>query len=117
MAMHNKLGSEGEELAAAWLVEKGYRILFRNWRFSYYEIDIIAVKGKVLHIIEIKTRNASRFGFPEESVTKKKFRHLQKAADEFLFRHPGYRWIQYDILSITMGRGKKEYFLLEDVFL
>ena len=116
--MHNKLGSEGEELASAWLVEKGYRILFRNWRYSYYEIDIVAVKGKVLHIIEIKTRNESHFGFPEDSVTRKKFRHLQKAADEFLFRHPGYRWIQFDILSITIRKGKgAEYFLLEDIFL
>lgn len=118
MASHNNLGTAGEDLAAAWLQEKGYEILHRNWRHSHYEIDMIAVKKGRLHIIEIKTRNDSPYGYPEDSVTKKKFKHLQRAADEFLFRNPGYQWIQYDVLSITLFKNKEpEYFLLEDVFL
>lgn len=118
MASHNKLGEEGELLGEAWLREKGYTILHRNWRHKQYEIDIVAVKNKKLHIIEIKTRNASPFGHPEDSVTKKKFRSLKRAADEFLFLNPGYPWIQYDILSITLYDGEEPaYFLLEDVFL
>jgi putative endonuclease len=118
MASHNTLGADGENLAADWLKEKGYGILHRNWRHSYYEIDIIALKNKMLHIIEVKCRNSSPFGFPEDSVTKKKFKHLQRAADQFLFLNPGYKWIQYDILSITQYKNKEpEFFLLEDVFL
>lgn len=118
MAIHNDLGAEGEKLAEAWLKERGFRILYRNWRFSYYEIDIIAVKGVVLHIIEVKSRKESRFGFPEDSVTKKKFKSLQKAADEFLFQHPGYKWIQYDVLSIVIYKNRQpDFFLLEDVYL
>lgn len=118
MASHNTVGLDGENLAANWLKEKGYEIMHRNWRHSYYEIDIIALKNKILHFIEVKCRNASPFGFPEDSVTKKKFNHLKRAADEFLFINPGHRWIQYDILSITLHKNKEpEYFLLEDVFL
>lgn len=118
MASHNELGQQGEELAEAWLKEKGYEILHRNWRHSHYEIDIVALKNKMLHIVEVKARWASPFGFPEDSVTKKKFKNLQKAADEFLFLNPGHKWIQYDILSITLHKNKKpEYFLIEDVFL
>ena len=118
MASHNELGKEGEELAAKWLMEKGYEIIHRNWRHSYYEIDIVATKGKFLHFVEVKARNFSRFGYPEDSVTKKKFKRLQKAADEYLFLNPGHEWIQYDILSITIFRDKEaEYFLIEDVFL
>lgn len=118
MASHNKLGIEGENLAENWLKEKGYEILHRNWRHSHYEIDIVALKNKMLHIVEVKTRWSSRFGFPEDSVTKKKFKNLQKAADEFLFLNPGYKWIQYCILSITLHKNKEpEYFLIEDVFL
>lgn len=118
MASHNKLGIEGENLAENWLKEKGYEILYRNWRHSHYEIDIVALKNKMLHIVEVKTRWSSHFGFPEESVTKKKFKNLQKAADEFLFLNPGYKWIQYSILSITLHKNKEpEYFLIEDVFL
>ncbi len=118
MAQHNTVGTDGENLAAAWLTEKGYDILHRNWRHSYFEIDIIAKKNKMLHFIEVKCRNDSPFGFPEDSVTRKKFKHLKRAADEYLFLNPGNPWIQYDILSITLYKEKEpEYFLLEDVFL
>ena len=118
MALHNELGNDGEKLAEGWLKEKGYSILHRNWRYSHYEIDILALKNNILHIIEVKSRNSALFGYPEESVTKRKFKNLQRAADEFLFRNPGYKWIQYDILAITLYKNKEpEFFLLEDVFL
>lgn len=118
MASHNKFGADGENLAAGWLKEKGYEILYRNWRYKYYEIDIVALKDRMLHFIEVKSRNESSFGFPEDSVTKKKFKNLQKAADEFLFLNPGHKWIQYDVLSITVYKNREpEFFLLEDVFL
>ncbi|MBL7725702.1 MAG: YraN family protein [Chitinophagaceae bacterium] len=118
MALHNELGKEGEEMAAKWLITKGYTILQRNWRHSYHELDIVASKGKFLHFVEVKARKASPFGNPEDSVTKKKFKNLQKAADEYLFLNPGHKWIQYDILSITLhSNGETEYFLIEDVFL
>lgn len=118
MALHNNLGADGENLAAEWLKEKGYEILYRNWRHSYYEIDIIAFKTKMLHFIEVKCRNNSPFGNPEDSVTKKKFRNLKRAADEFLFLNPGHKWIQYDIIAVTLYKDKEpEFFLLEDVFL
>jgi putative endonuclease len=118
MALHNNLGADGENLAAEWLKEKGYEILYRNWRHSHYEIDIIALKTKMLHFIEVKCRNNSPFGNPEDSVTKKKFRNLKKAADEFLFLNHGHKWIQYDIIAVTLYKDKEpEFFLLEDVFL
>lgn len=117
MASHNELGKEGEELASKWLSEQGYTILHTNWRHSHYEIDIVATKGKFLHFVEVKARNASSFGYPEDSVTKKKFKNLQKAADEYLFLNPGHQWIQYDVLSITLIGKEAEYFLIEDIFL
>ena len=118
MASHNELGKEGEQLAVQWLRENGYEILRCNWRHSYYEIDIVAAKGKFLHFVEVKARNFSPFGYPEDSVTRKKFKNLQKAADEYLFLNPGHQWIQYDILSITLYRDREaEYFFIEDVFL
>lgn len=118
MAGHNDVGIAGENLAAAWLIQQGYTIVQRNWRQSFYEIDIIAVKGNTLHFIEVKARNESRVGHPEDNVTRKKFRHLKRAADAYLHRHPGYRWIQYDIIAITFRRHEEPaIFLLEDVFL
>jgi len=118
MASHNKLGVEGEKMAEQWLKTKGYDILHRNWRYSYYEIDIIAMKNNVLCFVEVKARKSSSFGFPEESVTRKKFKRLQRAADEYLYRHPGHKWIQFHIFAITLYPDREpEYFLLEDVFL
>jgi len=118
MATHNELGKQGEEMALAWLVEKGYKILHCNWRYLKYEIDIIATKEDKLHIVEVKTLHYPAIGNPEDSVTKKKFRFIANAADEFLFRHPGYRHIQFNVLSITLFNNKKpEFFLIEDVFL
>ena len=118
MASHNELGKEAEQLAEDWLKEKGYSILHRNWRHSHYEIDIIAAKNNILHIIEVKARRSSAFGNPEESVTKKKFKNLQKAADEFLFLNPEFKFIQFSILSIILPKNKDpEFFFLEDVFL
>jgi putative endonuclease len=99
MAEHNVLGKLGEELAGAFLTERGYAILHRNWRHGRYQIDIIVLKGKVLHFVEVKTRASNVYGFPEENVTKKKIRHLLLAADEFL--HPDYHHIQFDVLAIN----------------
>ena len=118
MASHNDLGKAGEEMAVRWLRGKNYEILHCNWKYSRFEIDIIAEKDSFLHFIEVKARNFSPFGHPEESVTKRKFKNLQRAADEYLFLNPGRKWIQYDILSITLFQDKEpEYFLIEDVFL
>jgi len=118
MAEHNTLGQEAEEMAVKWLTENGYEILHRNWRHKQFEIDIIALKDKFLHIVEVKARNFSPFGYPEDSVRKKKFKNLQRATDEFLYLNPGHKWIQYNVLAITLFRDKEpEFFMLEDVFL
>ena len=118
MALHNEFGKEAEQMAVNYLVESGYEILHCNWRYSRYEIDIIAKKNELLRIIEVKALKTSALRHPEESVTKKKFKYLRKAADEFLFQNQQYRHIQFDILSIVLNPGKEpEFFLIEDVFL
>ena len=118
MAVHNVFGKEGEDLAVAFLAEKGYQILYRNWRHSYFEIDIISTKNDVLHFVEVKIRSSRLYGMPEDSVTRKKFKKLLAAADEFLHLNPIYRHVQYDVLAIIKCKNEPiEYFLLEDVYL
>lgn len=118
MAEHNVLGKLGEQLAEAYLKDRDYAILHRNWRYGRNEIDLIALRGSVLHFVEVKTRASNLYGFPEENVTRKKILNLFKVADEFLYRHPQYKEIQFDILSINKyGDEPAEYFLLEDVYL
>jgi len=118
MASHNRLGKEAEQMAVNYLTTKGYQILHCNWRYSRYEIDIIAIKNDLLRIIEVKSLKSAEVRYPEESVTKKKFKYLLKAADEFLFQNHQYRHVQFDVLSIVLNReNEPEYFLIEDVFL
>lgn len=117
MALHNELGKAGEQLAAGYLIAQGFSILYMNWRHYRHEIDIIAVKERVLHFIEVKTRRSIRFGLPEADVDARKLRCLIQAGEEFLLRHPGWKRIQFDVLSITICNDTAEYFLIEDVYL
>lgn len=118
MAQHNDFGKEGEALALEFLRKNDFEILHCNWRYSRYEIDIIAKKHGLLHIMEVKSRHHFPGTFPEESVTKKKFNFLKKAAEEFLYMHPEYKDIRFNILSITLFKDKApEFFLIQDVFI
>ena len=118
MASHNDLGKHGEELAALYLAEAQFTIMFKNWRHSYYEIDIICSRNDVLHFIEIKTRRSLTFGFPELAVDEKKLEKLMIAAEEFLHQHPSWERVQYDILSIYIAKDKRpEFLFIEDVAL
>ena len=116
MAKHLETGRQGEELAVEWLLAQGFAILHRNWKYSYFELDVIASKDSILHFIELKARTTDTFGYPEEGVTAKKLERLMNAGEEFLYQHPEWNRIQYNILSIRLHRYKApEYFFLEDV--
>jgi putative endonuclease len=118
MAAHNDLGKYGEGLAKDYLVKAGFSVLYCNWTHPPYEIDMIASKADKLHFIEVKTRRSRAYGFPEESVNKKKFLRLQKAAEQFLYKYPQWKWVQYDVLSIFIDKNNKaDYFFIEDVYL
>ena len=117
MDLHNQFGKEAEDVAVKFFIDHGYEILSRNWRHPPYEIDIIATKNEMLHIIEVKARRTAVHGYPEESVSKKKIRGIMIAADEFLFQNQQYRQVQFDILSIILPENKEaEFFLIEDVY-
>lgn len=118
MAKHIKTGIEGELLGAVYLLKEGYIIEEKNWRFGRSEVDVIAIKNNTLHFIEIKTRRSKSFGLPEDQVGRKKMENLILAAEEYLFIHPEWKRIQFDILSISIMQKKQvEYFLIEDVYL
>lgn len=118
MARHNNTGNQGEVMAVDYFMQKGYEILHRNWRSRHWEVDIIASRKGMLHFIEVKTRTSLKFGYPEESVDKKKIRDMINASAEFLFQNPQWQRIQFDILSILIKKnGVVEYFLIEDFYL
>lgn len=117
--MHNlkATGDLGEEIAAGYLKDKGYTILERNWRYKHWEVDIIASLKHKLHFIEVKTRNSLRFGKPEESITREKMTHMKNAAEQYQYQHPEWKYIQFNVIAITLVNGvAKEIYLIEDVY-
>lgn len=100
-ARHLALGAEGEERAARFLVERGYRIVDRNVRAGGVEIDIVARKGAQLIFAEVKTRSSARFGRPEEAVDPAKQRRLVRAAASWLReRGTPARVTRFDVLGV-----------------
>ncbi|MFA5854635.1 MAG: YraN family protein [Patescibacteria group bacterium] len=85
MAAERKvIGNHGEDLAAAFLRSRGFRILERQARVSRIgEIDLVALDGETLVFVEVKTRHDVSFGSPEEAVTASKLRTLAACAESW----------------------------------
>jgi putative endonuclease len=115
--INQQTGQLGEALAAEYLVKQGFVILERNWRFKQWEVDIIASKAGLLHFVEVKTRTSHRFGKPEESITREKMKHMRNVAEEYQYKHPEWKYIQFDVLAITLvNEEAKEIFMINDVY-
>ncbi len=98
-----KVGQLGEELAAELLKAKGYYIIRSNFSCPYGEIDIVAIKDKVICFVEVKTRTSSQYGSPGEAVDFKKQRHIRNAARYFLsyYKRP-YDKVDFQVMEVTL---------------
>ncbi|MBP0905611.1 YraN family protein [Mariniflexile gromovii] len=101
MAQHNELGKKGELLAVDFLLENGYDIIERNYRFDKAEVDIIAKKDTILAIIEVKTRSTIDFGNPQDFVKPKQIQRLVKAVDEYVTVNGLNVEVRFDIIAIV----------------
>lgn len=106
MATHNDFGNEAEELAADYLLKKGYRILCTNYRYQKAEIDIIAEKDSTIIIIEVKARATDAFIEPQEAVKKKKIRLIVSAADHFMQEMNREEEVRFDIITVLPDRSR-----------
>jgi len=116
MAQHNELGKKGEKLAIDFLVKKGYLILDTNWRFQKAEVDIIARKGEILAVIEVKTRSTTDFGNPQDFVKPKKIKLLVSAIDEYVNSKDLNVEVRFDIIAIVHKNKNIVIEHLEDAF-
>lgn len=88
MTLYKKhFGKKGEEIAVDYLTDNGFKILEKNFRSKFGEIDIIAQKGQKLFFVEVKTRSNLRQGMPYEAVNKHKIHQIKKAATYFLLEN------------------------------
>jgi len=116
MAQHNELGKKGEQLAVDYLLNLGYTIIERNYRFDKAEVDIIAQLKDVLAIIEVKTRSTADFGNPQDFVKPKQIKRLIKAVDEYVKVNSLNVEVRFDIISIIKAGQSFNIEHLENAF-
>ena len=104
------MGRRGEDLACKLLRKRRYKVLERNARGHYGEIDIVARQGDSLVFVEVRTRTTQEFGTPEESVTARKRRKLVTCALDYIATHERYRdsaW-RIDVVGVEIDESGKQ---------
>lgn len=112
------LGAWGERLAERHLRGLGFRMLARNLRLRSAELDLVALEGRTLCFIEVRTRRARGFGTPEESIDARKRARLVRAAGAALreYRWPRFVRLRFDVVAIDAQRDPPEIRLIRDAF-
>jgi len=103
------LGPRGERAAARYLRRQGYKIVARGERSPLGEIDLVAVDGRTVVFVEVKTRESQDGGHPADAVTPDKQRRLTRLALAYLKRH---RLLEnparFDVVAITWPAGARQ---------
>ena len=105
-----QLGAHGEDLAVEFLKRQGYRILQRNFKLKFGEIDIVAQESDTVCFVEVRTKTGNEMGTPFESVTPAKQRKLSKLALAYLKNQ--YKSIEvrarFDVVAVVSQDGREE---------
>ena len=89
----------------AWLEERGYEILKRNFHSRFGEIDIIARRGPYIAFVEVKTRAQNSLVSPLEAITPAKQRKLTATALEYLRQNPSKLQPRFDAAAVCLREG------------
>lgn len=111
------LGRRGEEAAAEFLVSRGLRVLDRNRRTPFGELDLICRDKKTVVFVEVKTRSSNAFGRPGEAVGRRKQEKMARAALSVL-AEKGWRdaKARFDVVEVFWENGRPEIVHLRDAF-
>ncbi len=97
-----EVGASAEHLAAELLVQRGYRIVERNFRCGSGELDIVARDGEVLCFIEVRSRSNADHGHAVEAVDRKKQRQVARVAMHYIgLRNPQFDRSRFDVVAVT----------------
>lgn len=103
-----EIGALGEQVAEQYLLTLGWRILQRNWRCRYGELDLIAADGeRTVIFVEVKTRTGDGFGGLEYAVTPQKVRRIRRLAALWLAAQDhGWAELRIDVVGVRVGRQR-----------
>ncbi|NUU17538.1 YraN family protein [Cellulomonas humilata] len=107
MRAKDAVGRYGEDVAAAHVVGRGWDVLDRNWRTRDGELDLVALDGDELVVVEVKTRRSIAFGHPAEAVTPRKLARVRRLAAQWLAAHDVHpRSVRVDVIAVLLpARG------------
>ncbi|MEW5819908.1 MAG: YraN family protein [Cyanobacteriota bacterium] len=103
----NKIARQGELLATEYLINKGYKILQNNWRYSRTgEIDIIAQKNQEIIFVEVKTRSTTNCGEPFESIDENKQQQIYNLAEIYISKNqfPETFSFRFDAIGVILKK-------------
>jgi putative endonuclease len=111
------LGEEGERIAEAWLVQRGWRILDRRFRSGHRDLDLVAERSGVVAFVEVKARRGKSFGHPVEAVNWRKQRELTRSATVWMARFGGTKQVfRFDVVGVLMDESGTRIRHVENAF-
>ncbi|AQM59295.1 YraN family protein [Clostridium baratii] len=105
MKKYNKdIGNYGEDLASSYLINKGYKIVDRNFSNRFGEIDIICSKEDILIFVEVKSRYNKTFGSGIDSISYSKVKNIKKLTKYFLLNNKfNDYFIRFDVIEVYLN--------------
>ena len=102
-------GKMGEEASVKLLEKKGYKVLERNYRTRFGEIDVVCLKGNTVVFVEVKSKTGERFGEPWEMIDKRKLGQVERIAKMYLIkRRLGDMLCRIDVVGVWLREEKVE---------
>lgn len=116
MATTKEIGEEAENMAVQHLVNQGFLIRERNWRYHHLELDIIAQKGDILVIAEVKSRAGNFIVEPQMAVDRSKQKFIISATNAYLQKKNLDLEVRFDIISIIFYQSGHKLDHMENAF-
>lgn len=112
-----RTGKQGEELAVAHLRKAGYKIVARNYRCLYGEMDVIARDGDTIVFIEVKSRKSETFGQPQEAVGLEKRKKLSRISLHYIQQKRLEACnARFDVIAVKMSPDENRIDLIRNAF-
>ena len=100
MSLAFDFGKLAERYALNYLLQKGYFLLAKNYRYNDAEVDLLMQENKQLVCVEVKARNTAFFGEPESFINTKKIKNLVQATGFFIKENQLDLEVSFDIIAL-----------------
>jgi putative endonuclease len=101
-------GRRGEDMAAGYLVSKGWELVARNWATNLGELDIVANDGLHVVFVEVRTTTSNQFGLGFQSVDYRKQQQVRRLATQFLQQQQmGDLPLRFDVISVLLSKERE----------